>query len=222
MADFEPVNIKNLSPRQFRGMVRNVRNVYEAATPEQHEEGRLWYPKAHDVASVIGGGNVHRGAGAIAALSPQTDWDLNVQQAHELKHLGTQHIDALTRGDRSVLHGTALNRQTTARVLGAHRLLHGEDDPANSLGLKTGSFYRNISDPSDRHSVTIDVHAHDVAVGQKLQHNVTRGLQAQGRYNMFADAYRMAAQHHDVPGHQMQAATWVAWREANSRKRGSR
>lgn len=213
---FKPIDHKSLNARQFGAMRRNVENTYTASSGAEKASGHDWYPKAHDEAKSVGGGDTRRGAGVIAALSPQTHWDLNKTQAHEIVHLKSSDVDALHKGDRSVLAGKALNRQPSDRVLAAVRIHTGEDDPAKSLGIKTGNFFHNIHDPSDNSHVTIDVHAHDIAVGQKLQHKVNRGLSAPGRYNTFASVYHQASDRLGVRPNEVQATTWEHWRTANT------
>ena len=62
---------KNLAESQFKGHVENIIQKYHSASPDFLKGGNEWYERAHDVAKGIGGGNVQRGAGIVAALSPQ-------------------------------------------------------------------------------------------------------------------------------------------------------
>ena len=215
---------KGLHPRQFGAMVRNISTVVGRATPAEMQAGKEWYPKAHDVANEIAHGHTERGAAAIAALSPQTDWDINQQMARELPHLGRPALSALQRGDRSVLKGMALNNQSTDNVVRAHAVLHGDADPQTILGgsRKISHFARNINDPSDSASVTIDTHAHDLAVGWKAPYKQDRGLSVQGRYDTFAHAYTQASQRLGIEhNHETQAIGWVQWRNLPHPRGGS-
>jgi hypothetical protein len=220
IAAFTKLPTRNLEPRQFRGMVRNIVTLGSQATPEEHEAGRLWYPKAHDLANEISAGHTERGAGAIAALSPSQRWDINTHMAREIGGLSGKHVEALKAGDRSPLAGMALNRQSTSFVLRAHQIFHGEVEPHEALpmGMKTGHFYQNILDPTNKYPVTVDTHAHDIAMGRKYPYkkdpkipNMNRGLDTQSRYDHFADAYRMASGHFDELPNVTQARTWSTW-----------
>ena len=193
-----------LHAQQFMGEhVKRIMDMYKQATPEFIEGGHNWYEKAHDIAKGIGRGDVEKGAGIIAALSPQTGWGRNIQLAGEMARTGNA-------------------RHTTDSVTKAQRILEGEH-PLNVLGgQKVTSFYKNIVDPSDREPVTIDRHAHDIPMGitfrgskKSDEPSPDLGLSEKGRYNHFVDAYKKAAEHLevDVP-HKVQATTWVTHRGA--------
>ena len=223
--DLKPLDHQNLNTRQFGGLVRNVVNQYRAATPEQHEDGRTWYDRAHDVASEVGRGDTKTGAGVLAALSPRTEWGLNVAQARQMGSVTTAHVRALQAGDRSSVAGTPLARQYTANIVKAHRIREGEaPEAALPQDLKTGHFYHNIADPASPHHVTVDSIAADVARNYRQGSNADRGLQAPGRYGKYVDVYKAAAKHVEEPLPQrVQATTWVATprvRGRNSPNRG--
>jgi hypothetical protein len=225
---FAPLNM-NLSTRQFNQLTRNITNIYDEAPEATRQAGRDWYPKAHDFATRLGKGDVEKGAGIIAALSPSTAWDRNIDQAKQLHNLRTEHIDQLLGGDRSFLQTkdpryAALNTQSGENILKAHRIMTGDAHPHDVLAMrvKTGNFYNNIRDPSNSNFVTIDTHAHDLAMNQAaLPFKQNRGLSAVGRYNHFADAYFKAADHIGLEtANELQAVTWAHWRESRKGKRG--
>lgn len=181
--------------------VMNIRAKLANASKEDIFAGRNWYPKAHDHAVRIGSGNVEKGAGILAALSPAMDWDSNVQ--------GGYHI-AKT--------GSPFHLQTADNNTKALRILSGEH-PLDVLGgHKVTSFYHNILNPDAPHEVTIDRHAHDIAIakpfGQKSDTKPNLGLSAQGRYEHFKNAYLTASEQSGIKiPNQLQAMTWVAHRE---------
>lgn len=176
------------------GYVANIIRTYRAATPEELTEGRLWYRTAHRTADMMCDGDVRTGAGLLAALSPQTEWHLNIRLA----------CDAYDTGAPRGHVGDALSK--------AARILAGVD-PAEVLPMdrKTGHFYRLILDPSDPDAVCVDRHAHDIAVGERYGSR-NRGLDAKGRYALLAHCYREAAQRLGVLPSTVQAVTWVVWR----------
>lgn len=176
--------------------VANVLAVYRSATDAQLAEGIHWYEEAHTAALVVGQGDVERGAGIIAALSPQTTWSLNQRYANQ-----------------TVTDGVATGN-TPANNDKATRILKGEA-PLDVLGgNKVRNFYLNIMTPSDPNGgVTVDRHAFDIAVG-RVTDDETRGLlNRKGGYDAFADVYHEAARIAGVGSPQMQAVTWVVWRE---------
>jgi hypothetical protein len=65
----------------------NIRTVYDKLTPEERAAWKEWYPAANRIGADAARdyGTTHSGAnGVIAALSPGTDWDMNVAQARSL------------------------------------------------------------------------------------------------------------------------------------------
>jgi hypothetical protein len=179
------------TPEQFETYVSNIIAAWHAASPEQIAKGRSWYPVAHDLAKMIGAGDARKGAGIIAALSVQKQWSENVRLATDAAN-GNVHghfSDALNKV-RAIMAGT---------------------DPAEVLpmSLKTGNFFRNIADPADPDAVTIDRHAHDVAVGE-VYGNRDRGLSKISRYGILRDAYRVAGERLDELPAVVQAGDWVA------------
>lgn len=202
----------NLARAQMHVHIQNIINKHEQATPELRKGGAEWYEKAHEEAKRVGSGDVKKGAGIIAALSPQIGWDRNVSEAHELAKTGN-------------IRGALLPEN----VEKAHRIMAGEDPHDVLGGHKVRSFFENIHDPSNPEHVTIDRHAYDIAMGHpfvgtgrkstprggdgKMSPDI--GLSAMGRYQHFVHAYKQAAQALDtsIPN-KTQAITWVTHRGA--------
>jgi hypothetical protein len=177
--------------------ISRIMRAYWSATAGQRERGRLWYPVAHDLARMLADGDVRKGAGVIAALSPQKEWQLNVRMAR-----------AALKGEK-VGHLSDALRKVAAIMAGA--------DPGDVLpiALKTGNFYRSILDPGDPDPVTIDRHAHDVAAGLPYvgaggtDTFGNRGLSNVTRYALLAHCYREAALRLGIAPSVLQATTWL-------------
>jgi len=179
---------------QFKTHVRNIAKSYREASPELVAAGRDWYSMAHDHAMRIGQGDAVRGAGVIAAMSPQKDWKTNLDLA-----------DSFVKTGRAGHTNDSLSK--------ASRIMAGED-PADVMKTahKTRNFYKNILDPSDPAPITVDRHAHDIAVNRRFG-DKDRGLSSNGRYSHFHDAYTAAANSLGVETpNQVQATTWSHWR----------
>jgi hypothetical protein len=187
----------------LKPMVENILAPYRAARPEQIAAGLAWYADAHTFALAISNGDLVKGAGVIAALSPQTSWAQN-----------------MTLASRAFVEGFA-SGQTGDNKAKADRILNGEhpddvlgwNNPKAKSGHKVRNFYRNIVDPTGP-EVTIDRHAFDIAVGYETD-SATRGqLGRVGQYDLFADTYCEAARVLGVPPAVAQSITWLVWREA--------
>jgi hypothetical protein len=195
----------NLSKQLMAGHVQNIVNTYQRATPELIRGGNEWYDRANEVANSIGGGDVRRGAGILAALSPRTDWKRNIDLAHQLIKTG----NAATMG---------------ANVLKARRIHEGEDPLEVLGGHKVTNFFHNIHNPNDPQHVTIDTHAVNLAVGNPFvgqggkqtgekPTDAEKVFGAAGRYNHFVHAYKRAAGELEVGiPNKVQAVTWVTHR----------
>lgn len=182
------------SQEQRRQLVSNILDVYDRATPAARSQGMSWYKTAHDLAGMVGFGDYSKGAGVIAALSANTGWTQNRKLALAIsagQEVG--HLSKVLEKVKAIMAG-----QPPTAVLGR--------------GLKTLNFYHNIHQPERSGPVTVDRHAHDIARGE-VWGNANRALTTTTRYAVLADAYRAAAALRDVRPHEMQAVTWVQWRD---------
>lgn len=172
------------------GYVANIKARIKSATPGQKARAVSWYPVAHDLAEIIGNGDVRVGAGLLAALSVNKSWSLN-------KKLAADAAKGNVHGHMSIVLGWVRD------------ILNGKDPmivlPPDS---KTWNFYRAIVDPLDPDTVVIDRHVHDAIVG-KTYGNVRRGLSNKTRYATFAHAVRVAARELEMLPNEVQAILWI-------------
>jgi hypothetical protein len=169
----------------------NILDAAASASESDWLHGNQWYPVAHELAEIIGHGDVRKGAGIIAALSPQLPWERNVELAQDAS-AGTFHGCLPLSLDR------------------ARRSYEGED-PATVLPTdsKTWNFWRNILDPEDPDPVTIDRHAYAVAVREPLTSLTSK------QYGFLAQAYRLAVIRFGIENMtacRLQAVTWTWYR----------
>jgi hypothetical protein len=170
--------------------VHNLVDTYSQATLDQRVRGQRWYRTAHDLASIIGDGNIEMGAGVLAALSANKRWPQNVQLAKDAA-------------------GGNIHGHTGVMLTKVGAIINGAD-PATVLpmNLKTGNFYRAILDPDDPDTVVIDRHMHDVAVGRWFG-TEDRGLSNTTRYATLALAVRLAAREVGEITNDFQATVWI-------------
>lgn len=193
--ELRPIKIKadDATRAQY---VRNILATYALASDDQRARGAAWYPNAHTLALTIACGNARMGAGVIAALSPQKSWSANQELAADACNGNVHgHVGAMLTVVRKILEGA---------------------DPADVInGPKTSNFFRNIADPADPEAVTIDRHAHDIAVGTRYG-AADRGLGSPGRYALLAHCYREAALQLGMLPSTLQAITWLVQIESKS------
>lgn len=187
-------------------MVTNILAIYEEATGAEINQGTTWYADAHTIAATLSAGTRPAKGGAptlsttqvigiLAALSPSTDWDRNVQLAR----------DMIATGDCSHAYGEC--------IVKARRIRDGEDPTTVLGGRKVRSFYAAILKPNGGH-VVVDRHAHATALGVRapLGDWAAKALDAPGRYAIVSAAYRAAGRQLGIPPCEVQATTWLAFR----------
>lgn len=212
-----------------RQAVQNIVTIANHAGPEARSEARHWYDRVNEATSKDIRGtstDLRHGAGIVAAVSPNMDWERNNMSAiHELHSLKGAQWKQIEAGDRSPVQGMSMAAAATPALMKAKRIMDGED-PEDVLNRRTGpkvnSFFHNIAEPDVSGPVTIDGRAHDVAAN-RLQGwtDNSRNIKSAGlktgkttRYEHFENAYRSAAnvlneQHGEnyLP-HEVQAISW--------------
>lgn len=152
---------------------------------------------------------IARNAGIVAALSPMNAWGNNKRKAEELISL---------RGRIVVEKGKPNGIGLGANVEKAIAIYNGAD-PLDVLGGdKVRAFYQTILDPLADIDPVIDRHAFDIAVGERTDEKRRGILSRKGVYAEFAHAYREAAKIAGIGSAQMQAVTWIAWRNMHNIK----
>ena len=230
-AQYPKLNLGN--PRQFSQAVRNVQAVHDVTPPEIQKSGELWYPKVHEAVAKgmrRTGLSARQGAGLVAAVSPQMDWQgRNIPALKHLTNMRTADWDVIHRSARksrrsreakALLKDTPLAHASDKGLVRAHRIIEGEDPEdvmPRRTAPKTHSFFHNIAYPGEHTHVTIDYRAHDVAANRLYPAAFTgRGLSSAAtksgkptRYEHMEDVYRQAAEGRDIEHpHTMQAITW--------------
>ena len=182
--------------------ISNVMAVYRAARPEQIAEGMEWYPSQRDfLVSLDPDANVTRAVGIGAAISANTSWSANKTLAK--KAYANWSGQGMGFKDKCAKVEAMLNGAAPMDVL---------------KGDKVISFYKTFMNPDGRDNMTVvDRHAYDIAIGADapLGSNPRPGIGTPKGYRDFHNVYLWAAQIAGITNLQMQAITWVVWREAN-------
>lgn len=187
---------KSLEP-EFTPHVENVLAVYNNASAANLRHGLVWYQDAHNFARILDPDNVDLAAGVIAALSPMNHWENNKVCAA-----------------RVYSQGFARGTHTLPNEAKADAILSGQAPLDVLKGNKVRAFFSTILEPHGDVVPVIDRHAFDIAIGRATDDAARRVLERKGVYSLFADVYREAARIAGIGSPQMQAITWVEWREA--------
>lgn len=172
--------------------VLNILSTYLRATDDETRQGMTWYDNQHALALELCPDDVWKGAGIIAAFSPNTHWNHN-----------------LILAKRFVASDGTMTSGTIGRHIGWARDIYAGAHPLDVFkGDKTRAFASAIADPAGSTIATIDRHAHDIAMGVVMpKRNIGKRLFAD-----MANAYSEVATMAGISVAQMQAITWVAWR----------
>lgn len=180
--------------------VDNILATFNLATDDETHAGLNWYAAANALAKNLDF-HFHRAAGVIAALSPRLRWDKNVEYAKLAYSLKGYEVTPELLSYIPVLNNSRI--KAMAMVNGA--------EPADTLGkgLKTNAFWDNIVNPYTSQRVTVDKHAFDIANGVRTPYST---VIKDKDYREIEAAYVEAANLVGIAPLQMQAITWVTWR----------
>lgn len=228
----------NPDPRVAMRRLVNLSLIAHDVDPEGFGHGTQWYPRGHDDVANIGathGWSLKTAAGVTAALSPGTEWSLNLKHADSVgKLLNHPQFgaawDAHVRGDssglRSLAEQSGLAQTKTADLTKAISIAKGQDFDEALTSPKTYSFATNLFDPSDMSRVTVDYRSADLVADAMRPTKADRGIGGKRkkdgtppqRYGDYEDFHRGAVDilrrenpsaFGDLTPNGLQAGTWV-------------
>lgn len=171
--------------------VQNIMAEYLRASDSEYNEGMEWYSKANTIANEIANGDVWKGAGVIAAYSPNMAWNQN-----------------MTIARKSFEAGYAMTNALGNSVKAAQRIMDGEPAMEVLKGPKVRAFCAAIADPDNSVIATIDRHAYNIAMGT-MEGNPKFPIKV---FRELSDAYVTCADLAGIGVPQIQAITWVSFR----------
>lgn len=181
--------------------IQNIVQVYEDAPPDLVESGRSWYARARNWclhrASTYGV-SIREVAAVVSALSPRNRWERNLIDADQV--LNAWH------SEKSYPYVKCAT--FSQNVLKAWQILDDHDPSLAETSPKTRAFLDCIAE-EDSSSVVIDVWAYRVAEGDPDMK--AKGFSEQ-EYQLYEKAYQEAALRLDIPVDELQAVTWVCYR----------
>lgn len=171
----------------------NIVAVFNDATPAEYDEGMRWYGDQYRHAIALSPDDVWRGAGIIAVYSPNNHWDRNIAMATQ-----------------TLLTGTVRTDYFPNQVEKAQRILDGEFALDVLTGDKERAFCAAIATNGESDIATIDRHAHDIAQGRVFTDNERKI--GKRLFRTMVMHYQQAAMEVGIATAQIQAVTWVTWR----------
>lgn len=174
----------------------NIVHSYLRATDAMVADGMTWYPRARDFCLTLDQ-DLNRAAAIVAVISANTSWKANQTLAR-----------GVYQGNLRVGFGDKVRKVT--------RIMAGESPESVVSGQKVTSFYRCIINPDENMPAVIDRHAFDIAVG--IKHGDKRPSMGKRSYVEFQNAYAEAAALAGITVPQLQAITWVEWKERHGIK----
>lgn len=186
----------------------NILQAFHRLGADELLEGMNWYAAANERISLVIARKfklkMPAAIGVVAALSPGCSWTQNLTDAAWLAETPTINLP-LTSYKSNVRKALAI--------------LNGEAPEEVLCGNKVRAFYHNLLHPRSSPHVTIDRHAVRVAMARNVGSSEgSRMLDRVGVYDRFVEAYTLAADNVGILGLQMQAATWIHYRNQNGIK----
>lgn len=204
-------------------LVQNILKVFNVATESEKLEGVSWYGDANKLCkrlAVKHGLTLEVVCYVCSALSPNNKWQRNVADLQRVLELYTSgelapRVEKYVAGDKDALKGIACTY--TANLVKAFRILETGDVSHIGNGLKTQNFAKNIFHIEDDF-ITVDFHAISIARNFRYTVETVKGAGFKSKqYNEVANAYREAGARVGLLGKHVQAITWVAWRNLDTR-----
>lgn len=176
-------------------LVARVLRWFDAASERDLIDGVRWYDEQREFCQTLASWpdfhgdtlGLERAAEVVAALSPRTQWSVNVAGATLL-----------------VTHQEVMPNLLTRNVEMAESILQGKRLAEVTKGPKIQAFAKNLA--GDTGVVTVDVHA-AYAVGVEES-----TLSRKGCYDAVAEAYRAAAVARGIEPSEMQSTVWLGAR----------
>lgn len=159
----------------------------------EKREGVDWYNEAHSYCAKLSDKHnipTFKVAGIVAAFSPMKSWDTNKDITELFLTDGTtKTFKALVKKAYKILESRSPYE--------VYSILNGD---------KISSFFMNILNPESGSHVTIDRHALRIAGHSK-------DTCTKKQYRDVSEAYRNASKELQLLPSQLQAITWVKWRQ---------
>jgi len=183
--------------------------VFFTASQAEIEEGRQWYISANTIAKNIAASHrcingCNTVAAVIAALSPNNRWHRNIIDAEALIKVHS------LGGEYGAIKVSTYSKNKDKAI----RILEGEE-PLDVLGgNKVRAFYRCILGEDD---VCVDGHAFSIWSGQRVSTTKTPKI-SDSLYRAIVKDYQKATTvinsitQLNYTASQIQAITWVTWR----------
>ena len=176
-------------------MVDNIVRTWRRSTSAERAGGASWYSEARDHACGIGdlvGHGQLAGAAALAVLSPQVEWNVNIREAYAV---ACDVADGILSAD-GTFAAFPVNVGKAWSILDNPECL---EDMVS--GPKVSAFYRAIAGLPG--GPVVDRHATRVATAHRFD-GVTRAT-----YRAVQSAYVTAAKRIGADEHALQATTWL-------------
>jgi hypothetical protein len=206
---------------------RHISSVLDSASLVQYEDGMTWYIRAADIArrlSVTYALPYRMCVGLIAHLSPQNPWDRNTANAETVaQYLAT--APAGSTFERAVYAAENAPKIFTSwegrRKMIA--ILLGEDPLDILTSQKVRAFYELILSAGETDSVCVDGHAYNIAHHGMRRVGITEvGTIKPALYAALSEAYRQVGRERGLTGSQVQAITWVVYRQIVDEEKAAR
>lgn len=182
-------------PTEYAPCMWHILGTVRIADRAEYREGMEWYPRTYSLAESLDSSDIDRASAVIAVLSANTAWPRNVTLA------------------RRAYDGTLNNGTLPGSIAKVKALLSGGDPSDIVAGPKIVQFWHCIRTAGMHPTVPIDRHALHIAIGRVLpMEDTLKVLKWKVTHPTFHRAYSESAESLGILATQVQAVSWVAWR----------
>ena len=190
--------------------IHRLYRLYDLATDSEKQSGRAWYDNARtDIAhlAIDHDTNIYTVAGVVAALSPNTHWNMNFADADRVLSVGLSPYGLADYHECTV---TTYNANKAKAFAIAELDWNSPGEPLDILGgPKVRAFYLNLI--GDSSALTLDSHAYNAFRGFRATGSNLPGMRVQITRNARL-AYERAACIKGETAADFQAIIWVTWK----------
>lgn len=197
------MNVRQVFKGEVLTRTKTVNNIMRVLNDTKVETtGKDWYFVAHAFARDLAAKHnltVMQVAGVIASLSPLKSWDENKTITKQFLRNGrAKHTGVMVAKAKDIInYKGSFQKEFILCTLN---------------GNKIQNFFLNIAFPAVNDAVTIDRHAIAVALGYTPEAAKLKDI-TDAQYNFFLNCYKLAAAKAGILPHEIQAITWVKWRQ---------
>jgi hypothetical protein len=200
--------MSKIKPRlPYKRFMDNILQCYQESSDVEKREGNTWYQQANEWCQQKAkkyNVKIETVVGIVAALSPACGVEQNLIDANNiLKSNNPSEVIVTSYGQNKAKAIKIKEGQNPLDVLG---------------GRKVKAFYDNMLNPESSNLCCVDRHALCIALGRPLTESERNEWNQERKHEIVENSFITVATAIGIKPHQLQAATWISYRNSLKRK----